>query len=119
MVQKAIENGANRKNEDYRGVSITTIIQNPSSAISYCFMDDCLAGAMNLDILKFVIAHIKGASSPALAGDADYTTTMKTVGPYHDIDFYVNIKHIIETIVAEDTTIYRQNKDNDSQSGPR
>ena len=103
MVQKAIENGARRKNEDYRGVSVTTIIQNSSSAISYCFMDDCLAGAMNLDILKFVIAHIKGASSPALAGDADYAATMKAVGPYHDIDFYVNIKRIIETIIAEDT----------------
>jgi hypothetical protein len=104
MVQKAIENGANRKNEDYRGVSVTTITEKSSSVISYCFMDDCLAGAMNLDILKFVIAHIQGAGSPALAGDADYTTTMKTVGPYHDIDFYVNIKHIIETIVAKDTT---------------
>jgi hypothetical protein len=103
MVQKAIENGARRKNEDYRGVSVTTIIQNSSSAISYCFMDDCLAGAMNLDILKFVIAHIKGASSPALAGNADYTSAMKAVGPYHDIDFYVNIKRIVETIIAEDT----------------
>ncbi|MCX5638305.1 MAG: hypothetical protein NTX52_11530 [Planctomycetota bacterium] len=61
MVQKAIENGANRKTEDYRGVSVTTITQNPPSAISYCFMDDCLAGAMNLDILKFFIAHIQGA----------------------------------------------------------
>ena len=104
MVQKAIENGARRKNEDYRGVSVTTIIQNSSSAISYCFMDDCLAGAMNLDILKFLIAHIKGASSPALAGDADYTATMKATGPYHDIDLYVNIKRIVETIIAEDTT---------------
>jgi hypothetical protein len=103
MVQKAIENGARRKNEDYRGVSVTTIIQNSSSSISYCFMDDCLAGAMNLDILKFVIAHIKGASSPALAGNADYTSAMKAVGPYHDIDFYVNIKRIVETIIAEDT----------------
>jgi len=103
-VQKAIENGARRKTEDYRGVSVTTIIQNSSSAISYCFMGDYLAGAMNPDILKFVIAHIQGASSPALAGDSDYTTTMKAAGPYHDIDFYVNIKRIVETIIAEDTT---------------
>jgi hypothetical protein len=29
---------------------------------------------------------------------------MKAVGPYHDIDFYVNIKRVIETSVAEDTT---------------
>ena len=104
MVRKAIENGAHRRTEDYRGVGVTTITQNPSSALSYCFMDDCLAGAMNLDILKFLIAHIQGASSPALAGDADYTSSMKAVGPYHDIDFYVNIKRVIETSVAEDTT---------------
>jgi hypothetical protein len=29
---------------------------------------------------------------------------MKTVGPYHDIDFYVNIKQIVKTILAQDTT---------------
>jgi hypothetical protein len=104
MVQKAIENGAHRKTEDYRGVSVTTITRNRSSSISYCFMDDCLAGAMNLDILKFVIAHIQGASSPALASDADYSAAMKVVGPYHDVDFYVNIKHLIQMAVVEDTT---------------
>jgi hypothetical protein len=103
MVQKAIENGANRKTEDYRGVSVTTITQNSPSAISYCFMDDCLAGAMDLDILKFFIAHIQGASSPALAGDADYAATMRAAGPYHDVDFYVNIKRIIQMAVVEDT----------------
>ena len=27
---------------------------------------------------------------------------MKTVGPHHDIDFYINIKQIIKTILAED-----------------
>ena len=102
MVQKAIENGAHRKTEDYRGVSVTTITQSPTSAISYCFMDDCLAGATNLDILKFIIAHIQGATSPALAGNADYTSAMKAVGPYHDIDFYVNIKRVVETSITED-----------------
>lgn len=102
-VQKAIEDGANRKNEDYRGITITTITQKSSQAISYCFTGDCLAGAMNLDILKFVIAHIQGAGSPALAGEADYVASMKTVGPHHDIDFYVNIKRIIEMTIAEDT----------------
>jgi len=35
---------------------------------------------------------------------ADYTATIKAIGPYHDIDFYVNIKQIIKTILAEDTT---------------
>lgn len=102
MVQKAIENGANRKTEDYRGVGITTITQQPSLNVSYCFVGDCLIGSANLDILQFVIAHIQGASSPSLAGDTDYTATMKAVGSNHDVDVYVNIKHIVQVAVAED-----------------
>jgi len=104
MVEKAIEDGAHRKTEDYRGVNITAIIQKSSKVLNYCFIDDCLIVSMNLDILKFVIAHIQGAASPTLADDADYTDTMKNVGPYHDVDFYVNIKQIIKTELAEDTS---------------
>jgi hypothetical protein len=103
-VEKSIQNGTYRKTEDYRGVSITTIIQKSSKALHYCFIDDCLIVSVNLDVLKFVIAHIQGAASPALADDADYTATMKTVGPHHDIDFYVNIKHIIRMELAADTS---------------
>ncbi len=104
MVEKAIEDGAHRKTEDYRGVKITTIIQKSSKVLHYCFIDDCLIVSINLDILKFVIAHIQGAASPTLADGTDYTTTMKNVGPHHDIDFYVNIKQIIKTELAEDTS---------------
>ena len=74
------------------------------SKLTYCFVDDCLIFSEDIDVVKFVIAHIKGASSPTLAGDADYTTTIAALGPYHDIDFYVNIKQIIKTILAEDAT---------------
>ncbi len=104
MVEKAIEDGAHRKTEDYRGVSITTIIQKSSEALHYCFIDDCLIVSVNPDALKFTIAHIQGAASPALADDGDYTATMKTVGPNHDADFYVNIKQIIRTELTEDTS---------------
>ena len=110
MVKKAIEEGSHRNREDYRGVSITTIIGENSSRLSYCLFDDCLIVSTNLEVLKFVIAHIKGASSPALAGDTDYTDTIKATGPYHDIDFYVNIKQIIKTIIAEDSTGETQTK---------
>ena len=104
MVAKAIEDGSHRKTEDYRGVGITTIIKKSSDALHYCFIDDCLIVSVNPEVLKFVIAHIQGAASPALADDADYIATMKTVGPYHDIDFYVNIKQIIEIELADDTS---------------
>ena len=103
MVRKAIEDGAHRKTEDFRGVNITIIIQKSSNTLNYCFIDDCLIGSVNLDILKFVIAHIQGAASPALSDEADYTNTMKAVGPYHDVDFYVNIKQITKTALADDT----------------
>jgi len=106
MVKKVIEDGAHRQTEDYRDVSITTIIRRSSAALSYCFIDDCLIGSMDLDVLKFVIAHIKGADSATLADDADYTATMKAaeLSAQTQIDFYVNIKQIIKIIVAEDDT---------------
>lgn len=104
MVEKAVEDGAHRKSEDYRGVSIKTIIEEDSSALSYCFIDDCLIASMNLEVVKFVIAQTEGSSSPTLADDVDYAATIGAIGPYHDIDFYINIKQIIKTALAEDAT---------------
>lgn len=110
--KKAVEDGAHRKSEDYRGVGIETIISEDSSRLgygfssklSYCFVDDCLIGSEDIELLKFTIAHIQGAGSPSLADDADYTATIAALGPYHDIDFYVNTKQIIKTAVSEETT---------------
>ena len=111
-VRKAVEEGLYQRSEDYRGVSIKTIIAEGSarlgygfsSKLSYCFIDDCLMGSEDIELLKFAIAHIKGASSPTLADDTDYSTVVAAIGPYHDIDFYVNIKKIIKTAIAEDST---------------
>ena len=103
MLKKNIEVGGHQKrSEDYRGVSIEISINEASSQLNHCFIDDCFIAATNLDLLKFVIAHIKGSASPTLADDADYNAAMKTVGPHHDIDFYINIKQIIKTTLAED-----------------
>jgi hypothetical protein len=104
MLKKNIELGGHQKrSEDYRGVSIEITIDENSSELNHCFIDDSFVAATNLDLLKFVIAHIKGAGSPTLADDTDYNAAMKTVGPHHDIDFYINIKQIIKTILAEDS----------------
>jgi hypothetical protein len=105
-VEKAVEDGAHRQSEDYRGVSITTIIRRSSAALSYCFIDDCLIGSMDLNVLKFVIAQIKGADSATLADDADYTATMQAaeLSGQTQIDLYVNIKQIVKIIIAEDDT---------------
>ncbi|UCF00268.1 MAG: hypothetical protein JSV82_04145 [Planctomycetota bacterium] len=105
LVQKNIDMGGHQKSsEDYRGVSIETMIDETSATVSYCFIDDCFIGSTKPDILKFVIAHIKGASSPTLASNTDYTTSIKALGPYHDIDIYVNLKQIIKTVLAQDAT---------------
>lgn len=101
MVEKAVPDGAHQRTESYRAVTINTIILRPAQAVSYCFVDDCLIVSMNLDTLKFVIAHIKGATSPTLADDDDYTTTIKAIGPHHDIDFYANIKQILRMIIVK------------------
>lgn len=104
MLEKNIEYGGHQKrSEDYRGVSIEISIDEASSVLNHCFIDDCFIATTNLDLLKFVIAHIKGSSSPTLADDTDYNATMKTVGPHCDIDFYINIKQIIKTILVKDS----------------
>ena len=105
MLEKNAELGGQRKgSEDYRGVDIETIVDEDSVTFSYCFIEDCYIGATTADVLKFVIAHIKGAASPTLADDTDYSTAVAAIGPYHDVDFYVNIKKIIKTAIAEDST---------------
>lgn len=111
-IRKAVEDGLHHKTENYRGVTINTIIAEDSkrlgygfsSTFHYSFLDDYLIGSEDIEVLKFAIAHIKGATSPTLADDSDYTVTLKAVGPYHDIDFYVNIKQIIKVVLSEDTT---------------
>jgi hypothetical protein len=103
MLKKNIELGGHRKkSEDYRGVSIEITIDEASSELNHCFIGDYFIASDNLDLLKFVIAHIKVSAGQTLADDADYIAAMKTIGPYHDIDFYVNIKQIIKTALADD-----------------
>jgi len=105
MLEKNVELGGHQKrSEDYRGVSLETVIDEISTVLNYCFIDDCFIAATDLDLLKFVIAHIKSAGSPTLSSDTDYTDTIGAVGPYHDIDLYVNIKQIIKTMLAKDST---------------
>ena len=106
MVNKAVEDGAHRSNEDYRGVDIITIMFKPSKSLSYCFIDDSLIGTVNPEFLKFVIAQIKGAVSPTLADDTDYSATIKAIqlSTGEQIDIYINIKQLIKTIITKDTT---------------
>ncbi len=103
-VEKAIENGARREAEDYRGVGIITMTDKTSDTFSYCFMDDCLIGSVHPDALKFVIAQIKGAGSPTLGDDDDYNATLRALDSPGDgqAGFYVNIKQLVKTALAED-----------------
>jgi len=106
IVRKAIEDGARRQTEDYRGVEITTIEKKPPEALNYFFIDDCLIASTSPNVLKFVIAQVRGADSTTLADDRDYTATGKAIDPSNAgrIDFYVNIKQAIKIELAEDTT---------------
>lgn len=104
IVAKAVEKGARREAEDYRGVNTIRITRESSNGLSYCFIDDCLIGSMNPDVLKFVIAQVKGAASPTLGDDSDFNATLGAVGPAADgqINFYVNIKQIAKVAMSED-----------------
>ena len=104
--RKAIEDGARRQTDDYRGVEIITIEKKPTEALSYCFIDDYLIASTSPNVLKFVIAQIRGAGSTTLADDRDYNATGRTIDPANEgrIDFYVNIKQAVKIELAEDTT---------------
>lgn len=105
IVAKAVEKGARRETEDYRGVTTVRVTQEDSKGLSYCFIDDSLIGSMNSDVLKFVVAQAKGAGSPTLGDDSDYNATLGAVGPAAEgqINFYVNVKQIIKVALAEDS----------------
>jgi hypothetical protein len=106
IVRKAVEDGAHRQTEDYRGVEIVTIEKKPPKALNYCFIDDCLIGSTSPNVLKFVIAQIKGAGSTTLDDDRDYAATGKAIDPANAgrIDFYVNIKQAVKIELAQDAT---------------
>jgi len=103
VLAKAAEEGVRKKTEVYRGVNIIAAVHESESDFSpsYCFIDDCLIGSTNTDLLKPVIARIKGAGGASLADDADYNSAIKAVGPHHDIDLYVNLKQLKKLIIAE------------------
>ena len=106
MTREAIEDGARRQTEDYRGVEILTIEKKPAEELSYCFIDDCLIASTSPNVLKFVIAQVRGAGSTTLGDDRDYLATSRAVNPSIEgrIDLYVNIKQAVRIELAEDTT---------------
>ena len=117
MAAKEIEGGARRGIESYRDVNIVTLTTdaapgepagrgsdaNPGQEKTvYCFIDDCLVIGSDTEVVKFVVAQMKGTGASSLAGDMDYVVTMGAVGPYHDVDVYVNLKQMIRRISDED-----------------
>jgi len=105
VVTKAVEEkDARLQTEDYRGVGITSITGKSSDSLSYCFIDDAMILSPNAESMKFVIAQAKGAGSPTLADSDDYNSTLRAVksSGAGQIDLYVNIKHIIQTVTAKD-----------------
>ena len=89
------------KNSDDNMAAKTGLI---SEKDVYCFVGDCLIMASDAEAVKFVVSQIKGAGSSSLAGDTDYIATMGTVGPYHDVDIYVNFRRMIKQMTDGDTT---------------
>ncbi len=119
---KAVDEGAYVKSDEYRGIKIISVIAEQknqkqdkysesdrigygiSKSISYCFIEDTLVASEDIELLKFVIAQIKGASTATLASDSDYKDSINSLGPHHDINIYCNIKKIMKTRLRKDTT---------------
>jgi len=130
-VEKAVEEGAHKKTEGFRGVTIITLIkegpaeqlpaasgqegENGNTAptastepareeIHYCFLEDSLLVGGDMELVKFAVAHIKGATRASLAESADYSDTRKAVGPERELHLYVNIRQILKVMIDGDAT---------------
>jgi len=105
-LKEAIEKaaaGSDRAIEDYCDVNLVTLTTAPLEKTTYCFIDDCLVAGSDVETVKFAVARIKGApGGAALAADNDYVATMGAVGPYHDVDLYVNWKELLKRTADED-----------------
>ena len=109
---KADEQGWQIKTDEYREVKIKTLSNDDSERLSfgfagnlsYCFIDDVLLGSEDIEVLKFMIAHIKGATSETLFDGDSYNNAIRSVDPDHDIDFFINMKKIVRTLASKDTS---------------
>lgn len=105
MIEKNAELGGRKKSsEQFQGITVEMAVDETGTEFGYCFIDNYFMGTTDSELLKFAIAHVKGASSPTLAADTDYQNTIKATGPYHDIDIYLNTKQLIKMALTEDTT---------------
>jgi hypothetical protein len=105
ITAKAVDEGARKQTQEYRGVEISSF-EREGQSLNHCFIDDCLIVCAELNVLQFVIAHLKGATSGTLADDPDYAATLRAVGPpsSNQLAVYVNVKHIIAINAAGDKT---------------
>jgi len=104
-LKEAIEKAAvssDRAIEDYCDVNLVTLTTAPLEKTTYCFIDDCLVAGTDVDTVKFAIARIKGVfGGSALAADNDYVAAIGAVGPYHDVDLYVNLKQLLKKMAGD------------------
>lgn len=109
---EADDQGWHIKTDEYRSVKIRTISAEDSKRLnfgfagnlSYCFIDDVLLGSEDIEVLKFMIAHIKGATSETFFDNDSYDNAIKSLGSNHDVDFFINIKKIIQVVSGNDTS---------------
>jgi hypothetical protein len=102
---EAVVQGANKAIGDYCDVNLVTLTTEAAKQTTYCFIDDCLVAGSDVETVKFAVAQIKGAGGSALAADNDYVTVMGEVGPYHDVDLYVNWKELLKRTTSEDQKV--------------
>jgi hypothetical protein len=112
VVRKAAEAGSTISRQDYRGVEITAVTAagggrtgkqsrfDPARTY-YCFMDDFLICATDIERLQFAIAHVTSGPAGTLAARPEYARSVRAVGPRGDIAFYLNLKRIIDEIDSE------------------
>ncbi|MFA5553791.1 MAG: hypothetical protein WCZ89_04590 [Phycisphaerae bacterium] len=105
MMKKNLEmGGRNKTTEDFHGVTIEVALDEGENEFSYCFIDDCLIVSLDLEVLKFAVAHVKGASIPTLAEEVHFQDVFQGTGPDRDAFVFVNIKQFISNLRAKDKT---------------
>ena len=68
----------------------------------YAFVNDVLLVSDSVDLIKFVISHIDGASGGTLAEAGKFDSVVASVGPAHDIDVWVNMPAVLAVAATAD-----------------
>ncbi len=103
-IEVKVSEGIYKDSEDYRNTEIVKLKNEKGKEINYSYIQDVILTSGDIDLLKFIVAQIRGSKGDDLLSNSDYEDVMNATGPYNDISIFVNIRRITNHFIEEDET---------------